>query len=40
MIFINIKVKELDINYDFSVSDNEITLTDDYCPVDSLCDYQ
>lgn len=31
---------ELDINYDFSVSDNEITLTDDYCPVDTLCDYK
>ena len=33
---------DLDINikYDFQVLDNEIILTDDYCPIDTLCDYK
>lgn len=31
---------DIDIKYDFQVSDDEIILTDDYCPVDTLCDYK
>ena len=31
---------DIDIKYNFHVSDNEIILTDDYCPIDTLCDYK
>lgn len=30
----------IDIKYDFHILENEIILTDDYCPVDTLCDYK
>ena len=31
---------DIDIKYNFQVSENEIILTDDYCPIDTLCDYK
>ena len=31
---------DIDIKYNIQISDNEIILTDDYCPVDTLYDYK